>query len=65
MTGLQFNEILKKQYPETKILILSMHDEPHIVKEILKSGVNGYLLKNITKEEFLTALHKVAQGEGN
>ncbi len=63
MTGLQFNEKLKKSYPEVKILILSMHDEPHIVKEILKSGVNGYLLKNITKEEFLTALHKIVKGE--
>ena len=63
MNGLQFNEMLKKQYPDIKIIILSMHDEPHIVKEILKSGVDGYLLKNITKEELLTAIHKIMNGE--
>ncbi|HET9053213.1 MAG TPA: response regulator transcription factor, partial [Cyclobacteriaceae bacterium] len=46
MDGLSLLNTVKRIAPDTKIILLSMHDEVHLVKEILKAGVNGYVLKN-------------------
>ena len=39
-----------------------MHDEAHIIKSILKEGVEGYLIKNIQHSELKNAIRHVAQG---
>jgi DNA-binding NarL/FixJ family response regulator len=63
INGLQLFERIKQSHPDCRVIILSMHDEPHIVKEILKSGVHGYLLKNIDRNELITALTKVSKDQ--
>ncbi|MEQ8810556.1 MAG: response regulator transcription factor, partial [Imperialibacter sp.] len=45
MDGLGLVKVMQRIKPEVKILIMSMHDEGHLVKEILKEGIKGYLLK--------------------
>lgn len=40
-----------------------MHDEAHLVKEILKEGVNGYVLKKDTKNELIEAIYPVRGGK--
>jgi len=42
--------------------VLSMHDEAHLVKDLLKEGVDGYLLKNIQQFELKNALKQVVMG---
>ncbi|NVK85727.1 MAG: response regulator transcription factor, partial [Cytophagia bacterium] len=54
---------VKRINPEIKIIVLSMHDESHLVKEILKEGVNGYVLKKDTKDELLEAIYSVRGGK--
>lgn len=44
------------------ILVLSMHNESHIVKSKLKAGASGYITKNCSPEELLAAIRKVALG---
>lgn len=63
MDGLSLLNTVKRVAPTTKIIILSMHDEVHLVKEILKAGVNGYVLKNDTHKELLNAIHDVRRGK--
>ncbi|MBL7835378.1 MAG: response regulator transcription factor [Cyclobacteriaceae bacterium] len=63
MDGLSLVNTLKRIAPNTKIILLSMHDEVHLVKEILKAGVNGYVLKNDTHKELLNAIRDVSQGK--
>ena len=46
-----------------KIIVLSMHDESHLVKEILKEGVNGYLVKKDSQNELLNALDAIQEGK--
>lgn len=62
MDGLTLIHTVKKLLPNLKIIVLSMHDEIHLTKEILKSGVNGYVLKKDTQKELLTAIHEVQAG---
>jgi len=63
MDGLSLIRTLKRISPQTKIILLSMHDEVHLIKEILKAGVNGYVLKKDTHKELLNAVREVKQGK--
>ncbi|MFN8335673.1 MAG: response regulator transcription factor [Cyclobacteriaceae bacterium] len=63
MDGLSLVNTIKRIAPDTKIILLSMHDEVHLVKEILKAGVNGYVLKKDTHKELLNAIRDVSQGK--
>jgi DNA-binding NarL/FixJ family response regulator len=62
MTGLELCAKTKERYPTVKRVILSMHDEGHLVKQVMKEGVDGYLLKSIQQSELKTALHQIMQG---
>ncbi|MEQ9424159.1 MAG: response regulator transcription factor [Cyclobacteriaceae bacterium] len=57
--GLALVRILKRIKPDVKIIVLSMHRESHLVREILKEGVSGYILKNDSTNELLLALQHV------
>jgi DNA-binding NarL/FixJ family response regulator len=63
MDGLSLLNAVKRITPTTRIIMLSMHDEVHLVKEILKAGVNGYVLKKDTHKELLNAIHDVRNGK--
>jgi two-component system, NarL family, nitrate/nitrite response regulator NarL len=62
ISGLELVRRVKDDFPLMKIVMLSMHDEAHIIKAALKAGVDGYLLKNIPQEELKGALKHVAKG---
>src|SRR5690606_30676561 len=62
MDGLSLIHTIKRTKLSMKIIVLSMHDEVHLVKEILRSGVEGYLLKKDTHLELLTAINEVKNG---
>ncbi len=61
--GLFLVRRVKQKYPETKIIVLSMHDERHLIKEILKEGVDGYILKKDSHEELVNAVRAVKKGK--
>jgi two-component system nitrate/nitrite response regulator NarL len=62
MDGIEATKIIKKEYPEVKILILTMHDGSEFIRELIEIGANGYILKNRGKEEFVEALETIANG---
>jgi DNA-binding NarL/FixJ family response regulator len=54
---------LRDTYPDIRVIVLSMLEDPEKVLNMLKSGVKGYLLKDSEPVEFERALQKVSQGE--
>ncbi len=62
MDGLSLVNTIRRIQPDIKTIVLSMHDETHLVKEILRAGVNGYVLKKDTHRELLKAIEEVRQG---
>lgn len=54
-------EVLEK-YPDQKILMLTGYDDIALIREALKSGATGYVLKNIGKDELVKAIQTVAGG---
>ncbi|QED36452.1 response regulator transcription factor [Antarcticibacterium arcticum] len=56
MNGMETMEWLKVNYPDQKVLALSMEHEEEIIIKMIKAGCRGYLLKDIEPDEFLFAL---------
>jgi DNA-binding NarL/FixJ family response regulator len=63
MTGLQATHEIKKQAPDTQVLILSMHDDERYLYEALRAGASGYVLKAAAGEDLLDAVRAAARGE--
>ncbi len=62
MDGCTLARNIKKNHPEIKIIMLSMHDEPSIVQDVLRSGVDSYILKKYTHNELATAINVIMEG---
>ncbi len=62
-SGLRVAAELRQRSPETRVLILSMHDNTEYVLESLRAGVHGYLLKDTAATELRDAIRAVRRGE--
>lgn len=62
MTGIEVVRQLKKDYPEVKTLVLSMHHSREYVIQSIQAGADGYLLKGSSKDEFVKAVRTIAAG---
>jgi len=63
MNGIDTAKHLRQLYPNLSIIILSMHAEQGLVKNLIEIGADGYLLKNSSREEVMEAISKVTKGE--
>jgi DNA-binding NarL/FixJ family response regulator len=62
MGGLEALELIRRDFPQVSVLMLSMHDEPAYVRRAVELGASGYLLKNTGRDELIRALETVAEG---
>jgi DNA-binding NarL/FixJ family response regulator len=53
---------LKKNFPQTKIIILSTHDEKSVVDDVMSAGVEGFVLKRRAVVDLIPAIREVLQG---
>ena len=60
--GLEALGTIRRDLPETKVLVLTMHDDIGYLKHVLSSGGSGYVLKQAASEELLSAIHSVNDG---
>ncbi|MFN9741747.1 MAG: response regulator transcription factor, partial [Acidobacteriota bacterium] len=64
LNGIEATRRIVAVAPRTRILALSMHRDSVYVREILRAGASGYLLKEAGDQDLLTAIRAVAQGQG-
>ena len=62
LSGVELCKLVKAQFPEIKILMLSMYNGISVVKEAIAAEADGYILKSTGKDEFLNALHRITGG---
>jgi DNA-binding NarL/FixJ family response regulator len=60
--GLELSKIIVKNYPQIKIILLTMYDDLMLLKEAKKVGVQGYMLKNTSQKDLLQAVKTVMEG---
>ena len=63
LSGLSATEMLLERAPDTRILILSMHDSPEYISTALSHGAMGYILKDVPTDEIKQAIDTVMLGE--
>ncbi len=63
MDGIELTTYIKKNFPKVKVLVLTMHDDLRFIRRTIEVGVQGYILKNKGKEEFVTAIKTINSGE--
>ena len=62
LNGIEATRLILQHRPNTRVIILSMHSDRHIVKETLEAGASAYVLKSNLFDEMLRALETVAEG---
>lgn len=63
MDGIEAASEVKRRWPATKIIALTMHDNDFYVKQMIEVGVDGYILKNAGKEILFSAIEVVMRGD--
>ena len=63
MSGMDAISEIKKRYPKTKIIALTVHKTEEYLLSTLQAGVDGYVLKDATHDELVMAIHHVMAGE--
>ncbi|OFQ98687.1 DNA-binding response regulator [Staphylococcus sp. HMSC066C03] len=63
MNGIEITEVLKRQYPQVKVLVLTSYvDDEHVISAIDK-GADGYEMKDVEPQKLIETIHKVLNGE--
>jgi len=63
MNGLEAMASLRRQVPNAKILVLTMHNTKEYIAQVVRSGARGYLLKDSPPAELVAAIKAVHAGE--
>jgi two-component system invasion response regulator UvrY len=62
-SGIEATTMIKKLAPGTKIIGVSMHNQPSFAKKMIRNGATGYVTKNSSKLEMYDAIRSVMKGE--
>ncbi|MEJ0032551.1 MAG: response regulator transcription factor [Bacteroidota bacterium] len=63
MDGVETVKAIRQQFPDLKVMALTMHDEWHFVNKMIAAGADGYLLKNVERDVFIETVNKVLAGD--
>ncbi len=63
MNGLEAMTLLRKEVPNAKVLVLTMHDKKEYISQIFRLGARGYLLKDTSPAELVHAIRSIHAGE--
>ncbi|WP_219835676.1 response regulator transcription factor [Paenibacillus sp. R14(2021)] len=62
MDGVEGSELILKNFPETKVLILTTFGDAELIMQVLENGVHGYLLKDMPSETIISAIQTIYNG---
>lgn len=63
LSGMAAIRLLRKQYPDMKLLIFSSYSDRHYIEEAMQAGANGYILKSIDISELVDVIRAFARNE--
>jgi two-component system response regulator NreC len=63
LNGLEATRQIQRDYPQVKVLILTMHENEEYIRQVLAAGALGYVLKDAAARDLLGAIRTVNQGE--
>jgi DNA-binding NarL/FixJ family response regulator len=63
LNGIEATRQIKKNHPQTKVIILSMHSHDRFISELFSVGASGYLLKDSSGTDIINAIHAALKGD--
>jgi two-component system response regulator NreC len=63
LDGISVTRQIKPQFPDLKILILTLHEDEALLKEAIKAGAAGYILKRAAEAELISAIRVILHGD--
>lgn len=63
MDGIEATKRIHQVTPQSRVLILSLHEDSELIKEAIRSGARGYILKKALKEDLIRAIHEIMRNE--
>jgi len=63
LDGVAATKTILEEFPEAKVIILTMYRQDHYVFEAIKAGARGYLLKDADANDLISAIRRVSEGE--
>ncbi len=63
ISGIEFCQRVSRQFPRTKIIILTMHQSDEFLSEAFKAGASAFILKHAAATELIAAIQSVRQGK--
>lgn len=63
LNGLEATRQIKKRFPEVKVVILTVHTNEEYIRQILRAGASGYLVKQAAPRELIAAIHAAQRGD--
>lgn len=63
MNGMDAARQLRTDYPDMKVIILTMHEHKEYIQGVIRCGAHGYIVKDVSSSEMINAIKTVCQGE--
>ncbi|RFS21327.1 DNA-binding response regulator [Chitinophaga silvatica] len=63
ISGVELCKTISRKYPDVRVIALTSHDDSHYVRQMLRNGAAGYLLKNTDYNTLLKAIRDVNEGK--
>lgn len=63
INGVELCRAIKRDYPQTEVLVLTADERDETVFEAIRAGATGYILKDITPENLVRAIHAIVRGQ--
>jgi len=63
MDGIMVTKELHQKYPDIRILILTVHEDEAMLREVMRSGASGYILKHAAEKELIEAIKRILAGD--
>ena len=61
--GIEVTRRLQEHLPEARVLILTVHEDEGLLREVIEAGASGYIIKRAVESELINAIRAVARGE--
>lgn len=62
LNGVEATRRIRKEVPESQVLVLTMHDSEQLIRELLRAGALGYVLKTDAAQDLIRALQSLSEG---
>ena len=63
LNGIEATSLLKKEFPDLKVVILTVHEDEEYAYQILRAGASAYVVKSASKREIIAAINSAMSGE--